>query len=187
MRSGDIYVTVPVKVWHCNNAGPSSGQASLLPSWQLPCFTSHHDHKLAHKYNAPAPQPSWQRISALVGKDPWPGSCQANWRLTTASVLSTYALIPKSAILARPARSISTFAGLMSLCTCDSQQPDSHCTSPRMNCRDPGWLMFCSTVVCLMLHISSQTRPNTSSAGRAGCSLCAYSGAGRTGLAGPVP
>ena len=37
--------------------------------------------------------------------------------LTTARVLSTYALIPKSAILARPLRSMRTFAGLMSLCT----------------------------------------------------------------------
>lgn len=38
--------------------------------------------------------------------------------LTTARVLSTKALMPKSAILATPLRSIRMLAGLMSLCTC---------------------------------------------------------------------
>lgn len=37
---------------------------------------------------------------------------------TTANVLSTNALIPKSVILASPLRPSKTLAGLMSLCTC---------------------------------------------------------------------
>ena len=92
-------------------------------------------------------------LAILAGMPCGVRHCRQQAKLTSARVLSMKALIPKSVILASPCRLSSTFAGLMSLCTCSLRISQAVLGKPAQVQYMPPLLASClSPEVCEVQH-----------------------------------